>query len=99
MAGNRRSGGGSRSTRSKLRYRAATPSSSENSDSDDEVSAAGTTYNKQSCTGRPTQMMQEVSTRAMADLAGGVDGVSSIQGSMTGGPINLETWWRMEKKL
>ena len=42
---------------------------------------------------------KEVSTRAMTDSVGGGDGVSSIQGSMTGGPIDLETWRRMEKRL
>jgi hypothetical protein len=43
-------------------------------------------------------MMPEVATRTMTNSAGGDDGVSSIQGSMTN-PIDLETWRRMEERL
>ena len=106
MARSKRSSGVSGSaarTTKRRRERASTPpSSSDNSDSDDEDTAAGTSQSKRSCTRRsPEQMM--LSTRAMTDSAGGEgDGVSSIQGSMTdggGGPMDLETWRRMEERL
>ena len=97
MAGKKRSGDISRS-KPKRRTRAPVPYG-EDSSSDDEEGAACTTHNKRPSVGTPPQMMQEVSTMAMTDSAGGGDGVSSIQGSMTGGPIDLETWRRMEERL
>lgn len=100
MARSRRSGGnrGSTTNGTKRRERDPAPQSSNDSDSDDEED---TTQDKRSRPGRgpiaSSQMMPEVATRTMTDSAGGGDGVSSTQGSMTN-PIDLETWRRMEER-
>jgi hypothetical protein len=101
MARSRRSGGnkGSTANGTKRRERDPAPQSSNDSDSDDEED---TIQDKRSRPGRgpiaSSQMMSEVATRTMTDSAGGGDGVSSMQGSMTN-PIDLETWRRMEERL
>jgi hypothetical protein len=100
VARSRRSGGnrGSTTNGTKRRERDPAPKSSNDSDSDDEED---TTQDKRSRPGRGpialSQMMPEVATRTMTDSAGGGDGVSSTQGSMTN-PIDLETWRRMEER-
>jgi hypothetical protein len=101
MARSRRSGGnrGSTANGTKRRERDPAPQSSNDSDSED---GEDTTQDKRSSPGRgpvaSSQMMPEVATRTMTDSAGGDDGVSSMQGSMTN-PIDLETWRRMEERL